>query len=101
MHIPELPFRVPVTVRLSDSLEHTFHSVFNALDFLEHEWPLRKGSQYLQAVQQCRAALANMVSPEIAREAFIAACIEAGMPPITPGSVTFDMSSKVRAAISA
>ncbi len=33
MHTPDIPFRVPVTVRMQSGLERTFGTVVDALDF--------------------------------------------------------------------
>lgn len=80
MNSQDVLFRAPVRVRLQCGLERTFLSVYDALDFLEEEWPLRRGDRYKRAVNRCRAALEWVVPSEVAREAFIAACLEAGMP---------------------
>jgi|GEM_PF-759553 len=89
MHIPDLPWRAPVNVRLQCGLERTFLSVYDALDFLENEWPLRRGERYERAVRKCRAALRRLVPKEVAREAFIAACFEAGMPMIMTDALRY------------
>ena len=89
MHIPDVPWRVPVNVRLQCGLERTFLSVQDALDFLENEWPLRRGERYDRAVRKCRAALKRLVPHEVAREAFIAACFEAGMPMVMAGPLRY------------
>ncbi|CAN7501629.1 DUF982 domain-containing protein [Neorhizobium tomejilense] len=94
MNIPEMPFRAPVNIRLPNGLDHTFHNVYDALDFLENEWPLKRGERYDRAVQRCRAALKRIAPVEIAREAFIAACLEAGMPMV---AVATGRSSSTRA----
>ena len=39
MQIVETYWRNPISVRLQNGLEHTFHSVQDTLDFLENEWP--------------------------------------------------------------
>jgi hypothetical protein len=80
MNSQDVLFRAPVRVRLQCGIERTFLSVLDALDFLEAEWPLRRGERYKRAVGKCRAALEWAVPSEVAREAFIAACLEAGMP---------------------
>lgn len=80
MNSQDVLFRAPVRVRLQCGIERTFLSVYDALDYLEHEWPLRHGERYKRAVDKCRAALMWVVPTEVAREAFIAACLEAGMP---------------------
>ncbi|RVN24645.1 DUF982 domain-containing protein, partial [Sinorhizobium meliloti] len=49
MLLNEIPWTIPLTVRLSNGLTHTFASVYEALDFLENEWPLRKGERYERA----------------------------------------------------
>ncbi|NWJ27472.1 DUF982 domain-containing protein [Rhizobium sp. RM] len=88
MNSQDVLFRVPVRVRLQCGLERTFLSVYDALDLLEHEWPLRHGGRYKRAVETCRGALSWLVPSEVAREAFIAACLEAGMPLVQVGPVS-------------
>jgi len=83
MNIPDLPWSAPLHVRLQCGVERTFSSVYEALDFLENEWPLRKGERYERALRLCRGALNKFTSAAVAREAFIAACIEANMPIVT------------------
>jgi hypothetical protein len=87
MNIPEMPFRTPVVVWLPSGLEHSFHSVYDALDFLENEWPVRHGQRYERAVSECRDALNRKRPTEVAREAFIAACLEAGLPFAAAGMI--------------
>ncbi|MBD9641754.1 DUF982 domain-containing protein [Ensifer sp. ENS07] len=53
--------------------------VYGALDFLEHEWPVRHGAGYERGIVTCRDALNRSVSSAVAREAFIGVCLEAGM----------------------
>ncbi|EJB06064.1 Protein of unknown function (DUF982) [Rhizobium leguminosarum bv. trifolii WSM597] len=73
----------PVRVRLQCGLEHTFTSIFDAVDFLETEWPIRRGQPHEQAVKRCRRALSGIIPAAIAR-AFVAACMEAGLPMVKP-----------------
>jgi hypothetical protein len=80
MHIVETCWRQPISVRLHNGIEHTFHSVENTLDFLENEWPTRSGAHRRRATDLCRAALNRIGSAEAAREAVISACLEANMP---------------------
>ncbi|QRM57840.1 DUF982 domain-containing protein [Sinorhizobium sp. BG8] len=70
----------PLTICLQSGLKHTFASVYEALDFLEHEWPVRQGKGYERAVRACRGALLKTTPVAVARETFVAACLEAGMP---------------------
>jgi len=85
MFINDVPWRVPVAIHLQCGLERTFHTAFDALDFLENEWPLRHGERYDRAIDKCRGAISRAVPAEVAREAFIAACLEAGMPAVGRG----------------
>ncbi len=67
----------PVVIRLPSGLTRRFDGPYEAKDFLENEWPLRRGRHRDNASRQCEAALRRICSAEIAREAFIAAAIEA------------------------
>jgi hypothetical protein len=80
MKIVETYWHKPISVRLQNGLEHTFHSVQDTLDFLEHEWPSKAGPHRIRATDFCRAALNKAGSSEAAREAVISACLEANMP---------------------
>jgi len=80
MKIVETYWRKPISVRLQNGLEHTFHSVQDTLDFLENEWPTKAGPHRDRATVLCRAALNRSGSSEAAREAVISACLEANMP---------------------
>jgi hypothetical protein len=66
-------------VRPKTGLERSFCSIHDALDYLDNEWPFREGKYHLRAVTACRGALHRIISAEVAREAFIAACLEASM----------------------
>lgn len=79
MTIRDIPWTVPFNVRLQDGLERRFRSVGEALDFLQNEWPLKRGERHQRAVSVCQRALKKMVPPAVARECFIAACLEAGL----------------------
>ncbi|MBD9639027.1 DUF982 domain-containing protein [Ensifer sp. ENS07] len=79
MRLPEIPWTVPLSVRLQSGTNRIFASVYDALDFLEHEWPIRHGQDYERAIMTCLGALNQSVPPAVAREAFIGACLEAGM----------------------
>ncbi|WP_429809435.1 DUF982 domain-containing protein [Ensifer sp. B1-9] len=79
MRLPEIPWAVPLSVRLQSGSNRIFASVYDALDFLEHEWPIRHGQGYERAVITCRCALNRSVPATVARDAFIGACLEAGM----------------------
>ncbi|MBZ7927145.1 DUF982 domain-containing protein (plasmid) [Ensifer adhaerens] len=80
MYLPEMPWSVPLQVTFQNGNKRTFSSVFDALVFLETEWPRRRGRRYEQAVEVCRRVLNRTAPVAIAREAFVAACLEAGLP---------------------
>jgi hypothetical protein len=79
----DIPWSQPLKVTLRAGMDRTFVSVYEALDFMENEWPLKDGEYYDRAVLACRRGLTGVVPTELAREAFIAACLEAGMPVVT------------------
>ncbi|WP_086999861.1 DUF982 domain-containing protein [Rhizobium sullae] len=82
MPLNDVPWTRPVRIRLQCGLDRTFTGVYDALDFLENEWPLRHGERHQRAVKTCRSALSGTIPAVIAREAFVAACLEAGMPAV-------------------
>ncbi|MDP9813407.1 hypothetical protein J2W42_006281 [Rhizobium tibeticum] len=69
----------PVIVRLQNGTEKSFESVYDTLDFLEHEWPRAHGAYHDAAVVSCRRVLGNYTPPAVAKELFLAACLEAGL----------------------
>ncbi len=80
MHNAAPRWTAPVRVHLQCGLERGFVCVHDALDFLQYEWPSRTGTLYARAANLCRLALDGGLPADIAREAFIFACLEAGMP---------------------
>jgi hypothetical protein len=80
MQVIETYWEKPVTVRLQSGLDRTFYSLEDSLEILENEWPTKFGVHHRRALDLCRAAAKRMVATEAAREAFIAACLEASMP---------------------
>ncbi|OHV78472.1 DUF982 domain-containing protein [Ensifer sp. LCM 4579] len=101
MLLNEIPWTIPLTVRLSNGLTRTFGSVYEALDFLENEWPLRRGERYERAVRTCRRALNRMTPAAVAREAFIAACLEAGMPLVMAARARKPQGTEPKSTLSA
>lgn len=80
MYLSEMPWSVPVYVTFQNGTDRIFTSVLDALDFLENEWPRRTGPRYRLAVERCQSALQRMTPIGVAREAFLDACLEAGLP---------------------
>lgn len=69
----------PVEIRLQSGLTRTFREAFDALYFLEEEWPTRHGAAYERARRWCRLATEADEAADVARKAFIAAARQAGM----------------------
>ncbi|MCT7665644.1 DUF982 domain-containing protein [Shinella kummerowiae] len=78
--LADIYFSVPLRVSFPNGLTRSFESLHDTLDFLENEWPLRHGERYRRACDKCRGAIQRMTPVSIAREAFVAACLEAGLP---------------------
>lgn len=78
--LADIYFSVPLRVSFPNGLTRSFESLHDTLDFLENEWPLRHGERYRRACDKCRAAIQRMTPVSIAREALVAACLEAGLP---------------------
>ncbi|CAN7578322.1 DUF982 domain-containing protein [Pararhizobium sp. LjRoot255] len=84
---------LPLKITMDSGLERTFDSVCEASVFLENEWPLRRGEFHDGAVSACRRVLNRMTPATAAREAFIAACLEAGMPAIRAAPLPYARSN--------
>lgn len=78
----EMPFSRPFSVRMPSGLERIFLNAYDALDFLENEWPIRSGPCHSAAISACQATLKGYGSCRRAREALFDACLEAGLEPI-------------------
>lgn len=72
----DVPWRMPLSVTLQNGMSRRFCSAYDALDFLEYEWPVH-GPRHARAVEACREALQHPQYSETARNCFLAACIEA------------------------
>lgn len=64
-------------VRLQNGLERRFDNPLDAADFLQHEWPVKQGEKYELALRTCYHAAQKEAPLVVAREAFLAACLEA------------------------
>jgi len=62
---------------MQSGLERRFDNPHEAVDFLEHEWPFKHGVKYDAALRACYEAIERRTPPAVAREAFLAACLEA------------------------
>lgn len=75
----DIHWTMPLKVSLQSGVTRTFSGVYEALDFLENEWPSKNGNRYKSAVSSCRGALNRTAPVAVARDAFVAACHEAGV----------------------
>lgn len=75
----DFSWKLPVDVTLTSGLRRRFTNAYDALDFLAEEWPTRRGIAYNRAIRLCRIALRSDRAAELARIAFVAAALEAGM----------------------
>ncbi len=71
------PFRVPVLVRIGHGSSEAVESASDAIHYLQNRWPHERGHHYQQAMRLCKEAAQGLLPTEVAREAFIAAAIEA------------------------
>lgn len=74
----ELIWSTPLHINLPHGKEHTVSSVNEAFALVQDGWPRIDGEQYRQCCLTCRAALNGRAPAAVAREHFIAACLEAG-----------------------
>lgn len=61
----------PVIIALQNGIPRKFQSVYDAYDFLLHEWAVPLGKLYHDAVDHCKATLYSGGCGERAREAFV------------------------------
>ncbi|MBO9656592.1 DUF982 domain-containing protein [Agrobacterium sp. SOY23] len=77
MLLNDVKWEKSVTISLENGAPRIFNGVYEAFDFLQHEWPERGGKAHEQALRLCRASLMGDVAGEIARTAFVAASRQA------------------------
>ena len=69
----------PVFVRIGGHVPEAVRSPQDAMLYLHFRWPTRRGKAFDAARTLCAAAVEKNLACEGAREAFIIACIEAGI----------------------
>lgn len=72
-------WQTPVYVRIGYGSSESLHGPNEALVYLANRWPAKRGPYYENAKFACVIAVEQNGSSEIAREAFIAAAIEANI----------------------
>jgi hypothetical protein len=75
--IADASWRAPVFLRVGYGASEAVASPHQALDYLCHRWPFERGTHYTNALQCCGSAADGQVPAETAKEAFIAAAVEA------------------------
>ncbi|MDQ0323525.1 hypothetical protein QO002_005731 [Pararhizobium capsulatum DSM 1112] len=58
----DIEWSVPFRGKLPNGLVRTFSGVYQALDFPEYEWPLKRDERYERAVAACRNTLRSHLS---------------------------------------
>lgn len=75
----DFTWTVPVELQLPCGLTRRFTNAYDAFDFLDAEWPTRRGQPYEHALKFCRNALRGAGGKELARTAFLMAAQDVGM----------------------
>lgn len=57
MLLNDVKWEKPVTISLENGAPRIFTGVYEAFDFLQHEWPERGDKAHEQALRLCRASL--------------------------------------------
>ncbi|MND71487.1 hypothetical protein D3C80_630130 [compost metagenome] len=73
----DIQWESPVYVRIGHGASDAIRSADDALHYLNLRWPTERGTKYTLASVACANAVEGRDSPENAREAFVAAAIEA------------------------
>lgn len=84
MNAPEHPesfiiWHTPVSVRIGHGQPELINSPHEGLSYLKTRWPIERADKYAAAKRACEAAIDRKGSSQVAREAFIAAAIEANL----------------------
>ncbi|HEX2146562.1 MAG TPA: DUF982 domain-containing protein [Pseudorhizobium sp.] len=69
----------PVRVKIGYGFPEAIRGPREALNYLQFRWPAVDGENIRAARLACADAAQQLISPEVARGAFVKACIEARM----------------------
>ena len=75
----DIRWNSPVRVKIGYGFPETIRGPREALDYLQFRWPAVDGPHYRLAKTLCTDVLKQSASAEVARAAFIEACLEARM----------------------
>ncbi|NLS03598.1 DUF982 domain-containing protein [Rhizobium sp. P32RR-XVIII] len=76
-HRGDAQWTAPVAIRIGKRPPEYICGPAEAIDLLEHRWPLNYGPHLDAAKRRCVEAMNHMAHIEVAREAFICAAAEA------------------------
>lgn len=96
----DFTWAVPVELELHSGLTRRFCNAYDALDFLDAEWPTRKGVAYDRAIRLCKNALRSTRAAELARAGLLAAAEEAGIQQCADTSRLVSFAPRRRASVS-
>ena len=74
-----IEWKKSVRIRIGTGSAEAIVGPGEAFIALSHRWPAEHGRHYSDAKRLCRLAIAGNVSSEVARDAFIAAALEASV----------------------
>ncbi|WP_374191448.1 DUF982 domain-containing protein [Rhizobium rhizogenes] len=74
-------WNAPVCVPIDDRFAWSVGGPEDAIHFLSMRWSSNKGTSYMRAKEKCLAAISHRIAVESAREAFVAACLDAHLIP--------------------
>jgi hypothetical protein len=75
--VGSVPWRSPVLIRIGHGSSEAVNNPADALHYMIHRWPQDRGNHYANVMRECKKAAEGLVAGEVAKEAFIAAAIEA------------------------
>jgi hypothetical protein len=74
-------WNAPVYVAVGDRFASLVRGPEDAIHFLSVRWPSERSMSYARAMEKCLAAVSHRIAVEVAREAFVMACLDAHLTP--------------------
>ena len=74
-----LYWSAPVHVVIGNGPSETIFGPEAAVQYLRSGWPIRNSLRHSKALRACTAATHRRAPPDLARDVFIAACVEADL----------------------
>ncbi|MBB3316870.1 MULTISPECIES: DUF982 domain-containing protein [unclassified Rhizobium] len=76
-HATEPRWAAPVAIRIGARPSEHIHGPAEAVDYLEHRWPIENSMHLEAAKRRCVEAMNYLAHLEASRDAFVAAAVEA------------------------